>query len=364
MEKCIFTFLLLSFVSCTTNTIPLKEISIYPKESKEIKLSSIAKEIKYLQLETSDAAIIRKISRIKISPQYIFIYSSIEMEPIYVFNHLGKWVRNIGISGRGPGEMNSDIVDFAIDQKDNIFLLGSNGEVSIYSVNGDFIRKFKISGYAEHMEVQGNKIYINFSYPDHYINSNFSIAIYDYYGTHISNLLNSGYLKTSLKDFNETPRDALGIFQTIYDTITYWEPKKDTVYQIYGLKLKPKYFLNREKEFKKRIRGYFESERKVFFPFIIYNNKMTTFIYDKQSCSGNLYGYDSEARLTSIHLFNNDIDNGWAFSPKGCLNGGWLWDYYFPYQLAGFLNSENDLLGGIKTSQKDLLKNPVIMLVK
>lgn len=368
MKQVNLIIILVLIISCSNQKkcSEIQSITIDQKTPLEIKLSSISQEIKYIQLESPGDILISSIWKLKITSDYIFVFTNRIDDPIFVFDTFGKFIMKIALPGRGPGEVSSSIVDFAIDEsKKFLFILVSNREILKFSFSGIFIDKIKLSGYASHIEVSNKRIYINYSYPDHFSNDNYSIAIYNYNGKLLNKLLNSSYLKTSLAEYNSSHRDELGIFQNINDTIVYWEPRKDTVYQIHNNSLIPKYCIKREGIFSTKVRGYFESEKFVFFPYIVFQNKMTTYIYNKNSFTGSLFVYPTDnIRLTQSYLFINDINNGWPFSPKGLCNNGYLWDYYFPFQLDSYINLISQDSKRLKVNKDDFFKNPIIMLVK
>lgn len=69
-------------------------------------LSRIVDDCELIQLETSDSSLFERVYHVGISDNYIAIHSY-GRHPIKLFNRKGKFIRNIGAIGRGPGEFTS-----------------------------------------------------------------------------------------------------------------------------------------------------------------------------------------------------------------------------------------------------------------
>ncbi len=72
----------------------------------DLKLSDIVENCEMIQLETNQESLFKSIYHIGISDNFIAIHSRGKM-PIKLFDRKGKFVRNIGSIGKGPGEFNS-----------------------------------------------------------------------------------------------------------------------------------------------------------------------------------------------------------------------------------------------------------------
>jgi len=76
------------------------------KETIDMKLSDLVESCEMIQLETTPESLFKSIYHIGISDNYIAIHSRGQM-PIKLFDRKGKFVRDIGSIGKGPGEFNS-----------------------------------------------------------------------------------------------------------------------------------------------------------------------------------------------------------------------------------------------------------------
>ncbi len=113
-------------------------------EMERINLSSIAEDVKYVQLETIDEAFISEIGKLILTSNHLIIADRTNMatERLLVFNLNGKFITLIQKVGRGPGEYVS-ISDFDYDPINKcITVLDSyQKKVIQYSIDGLFIRE-------------------------------------------------------------------------------------------------------------------------------------------------------------------------------------------------------------------------------
>ena len=105
---------------------------------KLIPLSIIGKELQYIPLETNQDSLIR-IDEIAFCDSFIFISDS---RKLLQFFRNGRFVRQIGSIGRGPGEYEV-IWDICIDRsKEFIYIIAGKGNVVAFDFNGHHIRSF------------------------------------------------------------------------------------------------------------------------------------------------------------------------------------------------------------------------------
>jgi len=105
-------------------------------------------EIKdYTTLETTEESIIGENPRLIIYNDYYYIFS-ISTKKVLIFDKSGKFIRPVGLIGRGPEEYaNAD--DFCVDKKSNNIEILSFQEQKIvkYAFDGTFISYIKIDGH-------------------------------------------------------------------------------------------------------------------------------------------------------------------------------------------------------------------------
>ena len=110
-------------------------------ETKSIPLSSIGKQLEYIPLETNPNCMIQSIQHITFSEDFMFIA---DYTKILQFDRKGKFLRQIGANGRGPGEY-LGITGFCIDPKNKKVFVNACGdgcEILEYDFNGSFIKSF------------------------------------------------------------------------------------------------------------------------------------------------------------------------------------------------------------------------------
>lgn len=109
---------------------------------RDIPLSSIAEDIRLIQLEDTDEALV-KYWKSAISPNYIMIMQGASM-PIKLFTSSGKYIGTVGNVGQGPGEY-SMLYEGAIDENNNaIYLTSWFGNVLQYDLDGNFVREIEL----------------------------------------------------------------------------------------------------------------------------------------------------------------------------------------------------------------------------
>lgn len=121
-------FLILLLSSCTSVNLRNEKINIIDIEGsinnyEHVNLSNYASELKYIQLETNDSALIGAISNIVYECNKIYI--SDQSESIYVFDSEGKHLKTFNKKGRGPGEYNRITSFFVNPNNGNLYIITS-----------------------------------------------------------------------------------------------------------------------------------------------------------------------------------------------------------------------------------------------
>lgn len=111
---------------------------------REIKLSDIADSVQYVPLETNDKCLIDFINSGKVvkTGKYWFVSSNTRL---YQYTADGKFVRNIGSRGGGPGQFNYFQQIDVNEDTGLIFMLTTSGKVNVYEMEtGKFLYDIKI----------------------------------------------------------------------------------------------------------------------------------------------------------------------------------------------------------------------------
>lgn len=131
MKKILFMILPL-IISCQNgkNNVELTAINIEQgiNSKKQISFSDIAKKIEFIVLETgNNQTMIGEICDLKESDNRFYIN---DMQGIKSFDKTGKYLGDVGIEGRGPGEYSGYISDFTVnDNNDDVYLCVNNNIV-------------------------------------------------------------------------------------------------------------------------------------------------------------------------------------------------------------------------------------------
>jgi len=151
-------FVALLLLSCSTNVSKEKTQSkslpslkiIYPDKDKleDFFLSEIADSICYIPLETKSICFLSGALKAAKNDKYLFIKEGYKL---FQFSKEGKFIRQIGKTGRGPGEFL--LRDFIVNNS-SIYLFSRIPRFLEYDFNGNYIRTIKdslISGDIEDM---------------------------------------------------------------------------------------------------------------------------------------------------------------------------------------------------------------------
>jgi hypothetical protein len=338
---------------------------------KSIPLSEIGKKILYIPLETKDDCIIRKIDQIAFSDSFIFISDS---RKLLQFKRNGKFVRQIGSIGRGPGEYEV-IWDICIDtNKDFIYIIAGAGTVLAFDFKGYLIRSFiqPVRSAQFIMKDTGSLMFysINISLPSN--ETAYSWHITDLNGivlSRIRNYLNRNskfvvresplYLFNKNAHFMDFGIDTLYYFNKSikepYATFNFGDLKMD-------LDPSPKDKLNQKFYICKII----EDKKNMYLNLQSSLCPRVPCLYNKQT---------AEITFLESERFLNDIDEGPPFWPNYIYNDSTLIDFMDGFKILDFINKK---LGGesgktdrnnidkFKALKKQLTEtsNPVLMVVE
>ena len=132
--------------ACQTQTGTLEVVPINMHENSQVRLSEIAGEIKKVSLELTDESLIAFIQRVIYNGDRLYILES-KTQKVLVFDSQGKYVRQIGSRGQGPGEY-VGINDIAYNDSENTIAIASSLKIGCYNVDGRFLHECQ-AHYAE-----------------------------------------------------------------------------------------------------------------------------------------------------------------------------------------------------------------------
>lgn len=112
---------------------------------KTFDFSTLIDSYELIFLETIDSSMIGEVSRVIRKDHFIFVLDSKKSNRLFVFDNSGKFIRNIGAPGNGPGEY-YEASDFDYDYKKGVIYIWDNYKTTIYEYDtlGIFLSKRKV----------------------------------------------------------------------------------------------------------------------------------------------------------------------------------------------------------------------------
>ncbi|MDR2423311.1 MAG: 6-bladed beta-propeller [Prevotellaceae bacterium] len=149
MKRIIYLFIIALSVSCMEakprlqDADALYKINLDSIEKKNVPFleSSMFKSVRTIILDDDEYAVIGHIDQLQVFENYLFIMDGRKAKKLFIYNKEGKFVRQIGSQGQGPGEY-TDLYDFCLDtKKREIYILDISGKVLKYNFDdGKFIK--------------------------------------------------------------------------------------------------------------------------------------------------------------------------------------------------------------------------------
>ncbi len=116
------------------------------KHKQKVNVSEIATSIEYIPLETTPNSLLGRISDAVITKDYIFIKH--RGSPLLTqFSRDGKYIRKIGIEGRGPKEY-ARMRKFSIDEQNELIYIHTNWtrKILTFTFDGDYVKSIDLKG--------------------------------------------------------------------------------------------------------------------------------------------------------------------------------------------------------------------------
>ena len=393
----IFTLLPLNaiFISCnnikSANKILKDEDSISPKYSIDLEaninhselvpLSFLTDKVEYISLQTNQYSILEKLDQVAISDSFFFISDT---KKIIQFDSRGRFLRQIGSNGRGPGEYGY-VLDFCINNKCKEVYILSYPELLVFDFKGLFKRSIKIVFKSSHFSILNSDrfIFYQINLPSRTDERLVSWYLIDSTGKTLSTIRNF-YKRINYPGMwiDKSP---------IYfheNNLYFMEFGVDTLYRLNNLKPEPYSIIklgkmkmdhdfafsqvNRQEELnylntKLRISDVFESKQSILIKLNWGFSDSTKFgIFDK---------IKSEIIFLSGAGFKNDWDSGPSFLPERQINDTlmvmWLESKIFKAQIACHefrisipkYPEKKKHLENLANSLKET-DNPVLMIVR
>lgn len=131
----------LLFISCTeVKTTSRWEPDLLNEAVDSIGYSLFVDSIEYIELETNDDCLIKKINDMAVSENRLFIFDE-PQQTIWIFDRKGRYLNKIYKKGNGPGEY-SQMYQFEYDPKNNqiVVLSSYQQKLLFYTLEGEHIK--------------------------------------------------------------------------------------------------------------------------------------------------------------------------------------------------------------------------------
>lgn len=359
------------------------------KNKKTVTISDIASDVRYIPLETNDEYLVSRKPEYYFSDSLIFVSSD---NRLLVFDYTGKFIRQIGKPGRGPGEI--DLIAFiSILEKEQIVIVQTNWsrKLMYFSFDGTFIKSISRPPDVFRIRV------LNMNQNLFYYACQIGIEEYLYLlsnekGDTISTVNNHFKWENNTGITGMVGYDAFRPFYNYQNQIFVKSMYNDTVYTVLNNKITPAYFVDLGKyrlpdelrpeppqtilKFRRENAKYFfssvmEAGGKVFIKTQNYKGLINkNIIYDRETHKGSFL----VDNFNEPSGFINDWDGGLNFWPDKSINDKEIFMSITPLTLKTMLKEKfinrtahfEDKKQSFKLMVEKLEEsdNPVLMIVK
>lgn len=330
-----------------------------------IPLSTIGSKLEYIPLETDPECLIKTITNVSVTDSYIFVSG---YDRLLLFDINGNFIRQIGSTGRGPGEY-PNVGNFIVDNNQREIYILSSRIVLVYDFEGQYKRDFKTDFPSRQfiMDENGNLILHPFNMPQPTDDAVFSWYFVDNTGTIITKLpntlkrVNGGVIVpfSPLYMYDGTPHFMEFGIDTLYN-YTNSEKIPYAVFNYGNMKYPPdptmaevpnidgKIWISDVRETKKLLFINVWWDLSDSISYCIFDKKLSSFTVLKDNS------------------FENDIDGGMSFWPEKIINDDLMIDYIDAFDLITYVNdcnTESKRLNEV-TEQLTETSNPVLIILK
>ena len=130
-------------LGCQRKDSGMLSILIDASSDTQTYLSEIAEKVDEIELEVTDKSLIRQIHCVDILNNHYFIRHHVESE-VLMFDFDGRFVKQVGQMGRGPGEYTA-LFQIAADRENQRLLLNTRQGLIIFDDNGAFVQSVALN---------------------------------------------------------------------------------------------------------------------------------------------------------------------------------------------------------------------------
>jgi hypothetical protein len=311
---------------------PISRISIDPDKDPETKfyISELSSEVRYLKLETRPESMIDQVRKVLIDNDLVFVLSHTNpVAHLFIFSNTGKFIRQIGKQGRGPGEYSS-VHDFALDRKNKkIYLIDSMGKLYVFDYSGNCLKTEIIASRPSGIAYCNNNLFLLQTWPTYFLNYGFAVTIKDLEQNKPDlKLINRKYIKFNKQIQDVLYYDNFWFSNNNQNQVSLIEAKFDTLYHIsvdgkldakYIFDLKNKtprdiFFVQEYEDALNKYSSYsliIETVNCIILR-VLYKSQFYLYFFNKNT--GRLLKQNTNMLKQNIY---NDYDGGLPFTPMG-----------------------------------------------
>ena len=318
MKSIYILFLIFITFSCNSKNENLYEI-INLREAfenkKPININDIATNFEYIILETKDECLTGTRLAIYSNDQYLI---AIDREKILLFDRKdGRFIREVGHKGNGPGEYSRTYNVMPFDEGKNIVYAGRNKKRYGYSLDGQLKDTLSIPELVSEIGNIDDNIFAAFM-PDYQGGEKIKIVLFNHNDSLMKTFPN--YL-TSPKTSSVFVWNPNSWFYKLDKQLYFYQLFNDTVFHVETNSLTPKYVLNMghySPPYEMKTSPEFESGKyfimrtiqessKYLFCSFNFNKKNYTAIFDKNNRTTVVNDYSPESGLGFINNINDFV---------------------------------------------------------
>jgi hypothetical protein len=343
------------------------------KHQDTIYTSSFFTNVRTVILEDHDDALIGEIQWIQAFDNYILIFDFAIAKKLFVFDKNGKFLRQIGKTGRGTGEY-IQVIDFCIDtERREIYLLdeGSRKVLKYNLDTGEYISSinlpkndigFYLIAYAY------DKLYLKIKYYGQKEENDNLLMIFDpetgKYTNCISGKWNLDWDGTVFSRYNFFASDQPPLRYVELFMNTVFAIEKDSIYPYLTINTKNWTTKITHKEYEKgvtqayHIHNYFEYKDYIYLRYK-YRREQYTVVYNKKTNEAKVYDFSQNDLLFSKGYFTPEyyyID----YQTSKAYGFLYSWSFVFKserdkYELAPDLDKREELLELMKSDNERIV---------
>ena len=264
MRNFLFSILALLLFSCNAGNedrvvttvnidgrkIPVIHFDKLPDELRETGISEIIDDYRVIPLETKEECLVGNAMTYLFEDKIIVGTQINFPDPVtcYMFDDKGRFIKNVGAGGNGPGEHSGYLVSSLFPLIDtNMFVMSFTSENQLFDSKGDFVSDVK-----QPYDLMGNSVsysgdtwYSPGAVEGHpfYSRDSVLVVIHRPDGEIIKRIPRTVYPPSAYKGF--TPMGASGSLHNYDNKWHLYSPGNDTVYSLEGENVVHEYILDR-----------------------------------------------------------------------------------------------------------------------